>query len=135
MYTFLIIGYLTATLAYIALVYSDIKYQKVNINLAFLYIIGSIIINNTICVFPILIFITIGFFSQFILKKKGIGEADYLIVLGSSFLIANNWYIFIMLSGLFGIITSLLCSQKTQFPFIPSIILATIATKILSVWS
>jgi prepilin signal peptidase PulO-like enzyme (type II secretory pathway) len=115
--------------------YQDIKAQKVNILVIIMYIAGCFLIRETFCPWPFVIFICLGILGFLIKKKKVFGEADYAIVLGSSFLIDDHtWPLFIALCGVFGIITSLIFQRKI-IPFVPSIFIATVVVLVwVKIW-
>lgn len=114
--------------------YQDILKQKISAKIALLFVVlclaKSLIIGNVPCFFPFLSVCLIGIGFWFFSKKHVFGDGDYVFFFCSSFLINNsNWYIFITLCGIFGVITSIFF--KGKFPFIPAIVLSSLLCQFL----
>ena len=76
------------------------------------------------------IFLFIGLITKIFFKKESIGIADYFVILFvSPFLYNTNISLFLVLMGIFGIITSFLTKSK-NVPFILPILLSLLIVNI-----
>ena len=117
----------------IILVKQDVKTKSVNIiNLSVFGLASTawyVIHGHASFVFFVIIMCT-GLFTRILLKKRTVGNADYLVSLFvSPFLYNKDISILLILIGIIGIFTSLL-TKSIKIAFIPIILFAVIITNL-----
>lgn len=130
------IPYLILGIFELIICFQDIKSQAVNIWVLFSFLIScvffGIFITRSFSIVPLLIFIFLGMFYYIVQRRYAFGLADYVVVFAISFLIPEDvWPFFLILSGAFGILSSIFYEKK-RFPFIPALIFSTDILMILS---
>lgn len=132
--SFELILHLAIGISGLVLIYQDFKSKSVSVFPLFLFlgfcgIIGFI--TKNFCYFPCLVFLGVGSGFYLLKKKQAFGIADYIVVFAVSFLISNdNWPFLLILSGAFGILIAIIFKNQ-KFPFVPSLLVATLLIEIL----
>jgi hypothetical protein len=105
----------------------DFRRQEVPFWLVCFYVLNCFLVNHSFCPWPALIFFIVGIVTYIAKRRRTLGSADYLVVVGSCFIVHEYWPAFIAICGAFGLATSYFFPQTNtdKFPFIPSILGAT----------
>ena len=120
----------------IVLSIQDIKNNKVGIVPLFIFCFSCFLwyLANPNCNLVLFcIFLCIGLITKIFFKKEYIGIADYFVILFvSPFLYNTNLSFFLILIGIFGIITSFFISNK-NIPFILPILLSVLIVNLFKI--
>ncbi|MDR1391330.1 MAG: hypothetical protein LBI95_03110 [Holosporales bacterium] len=132
--SFKIVYHLVTIVFGFLLVIQDLRKKAVDLLsiIGFLSGCALIFFNERKCCFiPFFIFLIIGILYFIVKRKQAFGSADYVIGFSVSLLLnQKNWPLFILLCGMFGVLTSLLFKSK-KFPFIPSILASILLVRFL----